>query len=253
MRKSCLLAIFFILASPAVFAWTVEGDGIQGWQSRQLVINVNPSGCPISEDTLNEIVDSAIGIWNGIASSSLALERASTASTTTPAEFIAGTATDTPLILCDTAFQSDLSINPANIPAATKLGSHNPIDYGAVILNAQSGAGAEISNFDNNLLTLILAHEIGHLLGLGHSSLQDALMYYSVANKTTVVLTQDDRDGISYLYPSDEFQTGAFGCAAVHSPVTKARVFPAVWFLLMLVLSCGLVRLYFRSKFEPLL
>lgn len=244
----------FVLTSPLLAgAWTLGGSGLKGWQTRALTINVNPSNCPISASTLDSVIDSALGVWNGIATANLTLTRSSVDSTTTPAQFIAGTATDAPLILCDTTFQTDLSVDPSGVPAATKLGSDNPVDYGAVILNAQAGTAAEISNFDTGVLTLILAHEIGHLLGLGHSSLSNALMYYSVANKTVAVLTQDDRDGISYLYPRNEFQDGAFGCAAVHRPVTKARVFPFIWFTLMLGLGYALVRYYFRAKFEPLL
>ncbi len=249
-RLFCLLALTTSLVGSA---WTLGGTGLQGWQTRDLVIHVNPTGCPISAAVLDDAVDSAITAWNGIATASLTLTRSTTDSTTTAATFLAGTATDAPLILCDTTFGTDLSVDPSGVPAATKLGSSNPLSYGAVILNAQAGTGAEINNFASGVLDLILAHEIGHLLGLGHSSEVDALMYYSIANKTIAVLTQDDRDGITYLYPRNEFEHGAFGCAAVHKPASAGRMFPFVWTLLMIALGFSLVKYYFRPKSEPLL
>lgn len=45
-------------------------------------------------------------------------------------------------------------------------------------------------------------HEIGHVLGLGHSKVQDAVMWpYVSPNFTKRALTADDVDGIRKLYP----------------------------------------------------
>ena len=46
----------------------------------------------------------------------------------------------------------------------------------------------------------VLAHELGHAVGLGHTPNKEALMYYQNADKI-MRLSQDDIDGISYLYP----------------------------------------------------
>jgi hypothetical protein len=46
----------------------------------------------------------------------------------------------------------------------------------------------------------IIAHEIGHAFGLGHSPVKDSLMYFSTVNMRSS-LGSDDIDGISYLYP----------------------------------------------------
>ncbi|WP_408095440.1 matrixin family metalloprotease [Peredibacter sp. HCB2-198] len=53
----------------------------------------------------------------------------------------------------------------------------------------------------------VLAHEIGHAIGLGHSEDSAALMYYRTVSLRTN-LGQDDVDGVTYLYP---MHVDAFG------------------------------------------
>ncbi len=62
-----------------------------------------------------------------------------------------------------------------------------------------------------------IAHEMGHVLGLGHSASTDALMYYAeLGVRDALRLSQDDMDGLSYLYPRDELgRDSLFGCGSV--------------------------------------
>ena len=53
----------------------------------------------------------------------------------------------------------------------------------------------------------VIAHEIGHAIGLGHSDDKEALMYYRTVNQRKK-LGQDDVDGVSFLYP---MHVDAFG------------------------------------------
>ena len=49
-------------------------------------------------------------------------------------------------------------------------------------------------------LETVALHEIGHLLGLGHSSVEGALMYPSISPGVTKGLHSDDIQGIRALY-----------------------------------------------------
>lgn len=82
-------------------------------------------------------------------------------------------------------------------------------------------------------LESVAVHEIGHLLGLGHSSVEEAIMFPTISSRMKkVVLEEDDVRGIQYLYgtnpsfngsttmSSPEKNTGNGGCslASMWSP-----------------------------------
>lgn len=46
----------------------------------------------------------------------------------------------------------------------------------------------------------VAVHEIGHLLGLGHSTVRDAIMYPSIPYGVNKLLHADDREGVRVLY-----------------------------------------------------
>ncbi|KAH1063927.1 hypothetical protein J1N35_028914 [Gossypium stocksii] len=59
-------------------------------------------------------------------------------------------------------------------------------------------------------LESVAVHEIGHLLGLGHSSVEDAIMYPSIASRTRKVeLADDDIQGIQLLYGTNPNYNGS--------------------------------------------
>jgi hypothetical protein len=226
-----------LFSSMAAQAFTLEGQGLAGWQTRELTIHFNPTNCPVNASTLDAAIDQAAALWSSVPTASLNISRSTTDSKDTPADFLNGTASEVPLILCDTTFATDLQVSADAIPAATKLGTSNPINYGAIILNAQSNAGAELSQLTSEELQVVVAHEMGHLMGLGHSASPEALMYFSVSTKSLPVLTQDDMDGLSYLYPAN----GNLGCSAVHEKTSlPVGVINFLGVILLGVLGCAL-------------
>lgn len=75
---------------------------------------------------------------------------------------------------------------------------------GAVILinDNANAAGEGFKALSHSDRIGVIAHEIGHAIGLGHAQedKQEALMYYKVVDLRTS-LGQDDIDGVTYLYP----------------------------------------------------
>ena len=228
------LVLWFLFFPQVLFAWTLSAPNLRGWQTRSLTVYWSSVNCSVSSDELKTIIDRAIDAWNRIPTTNLTIVRSAGETTMSVATFMAGTGTPMPIILCDNQFSTNQSADPDSIPALTHLTTYDPITYGGIIINSEAGGAANISNFSEDENVVILAHELGHLLGLGHSANQKALMYYSLNDKTSAQITSDDRDGITYLYPRNEFQGGVFGCAAVHRGVNFG---PAGWsYLFMLTL-----------------
>jgi hypothetical protein len=106
--------------------------------------------------------------------------------------------------------------NTTNFPGASSLLaltlptviSGKNIKGSVILINNTNGSFGALTK---NQKIAVIAHEIGHALGLGHSEKKEALMYYSVVPKRTS-LGQDDVDGITYLYPvqGDLYGMGCF-------------------------------------------
>jgi hypothetical protein len=72
---------------------------------------------------------------------------------------------------------------------------------GSDVTKASSAAAVDLES--------VAVHEIGHLLGLGHTSVEDATMFPSIAFRTRkVVLASDDVNGIQSLYGANPNFTG---------------------------------------------
>ena len=212
------IVLSFLISSVSL-GWTLVGNNVRGWKNNTVTFYVSSSGCNISDTTFNAIVDAALTSWNGVTDSSLVVRRETTSATV--AEFLAGTVSNMPVILCDTHFSNEIGVNGVDvIPAATfntQSDSDGNLISSGILLNAEPGAGANIASLSQGQVELTLAHEMGHALGLGHSNQSEALMFYSLGSKEQPLLTEDDIDGIVHLYPRNELTGGVMGCSSVHS------------------------------------
>ncbi|OMO50795.1 Peptidase M10, metallopeptidase [Corchorus olitorius] len=74
-------------------------------------------------------------------------------------------------------------------------------------------------------LESVAVHEIGHLLGLGHSSDENAIMYPTISSRTRKVeLGSDDVEGIQYLYGSNPNYNGSTSTTSTHERETSGGV-----------------------------
>ena len=207
MKLGTLFAIALAAGgiSPA-YAFTLGGSdpNLQGWQTKTLTFAVNYTNCTVPQATMDAAIDAAFTLWNGVTTSNLVLARGGV-STSTPAALIAGTATDSPVIACDNAFQTNTGADHNQVAGVgTYSATGSVINYGFLLINSDASAQAAFDKISAASQSVIMAHEIGHVLGLGHSPDTKALMYYDASAKTTLALSQDDADGLSYLYPRKE-------------------------------------------------
>jgi len=214
---STSLLTLVTVSSANAFTFSSADPMQTGWQARPLSFYVNHTDCPA---TIDQNLQAAFDVWNSVTSSSLKLVLGAE-STQTAAQILAGTATEVPLVVCDKTFSADVGVDGDSIPGVGKLGgtSFRPISSGGLILNVESGKDVNINNLSNTLINVVSAHEIGHVLGLGHSTDVDSLMYYDASQKGRLALSQDDIDAITFLYPRNELKHPAMigGCGAIRS------------------------------------
>jgi len=231
--------LFGFLFAVQAHAFTLSEVGFDGgWPGKTVAFYYNSSNCPAS---VPAALNKAIDLWNSVPSSYLKLKLAGTA-TTTPAELVGNTATTVPVIVCDPNFQT--TSGGADPDSVGGFGFFNQsggkIVYGGLVLNVQSGKRNNINNYTATSLAILMAHEMGHVLGLGHSEFQPALMYYDIGSKKNLTLSQDDIDGMTYLYPRNELEDGLYGCgrASALPPATGAAaliclLIPLCWLVLL--------------------
>jgi hypothetical protein len=126
---------------------------------------------------------------------------------------------------------------PNNINGSTIVGS-------VVLLN--DTVSTYLKNKSRSEKISVIAHELGHAFGLGHSPVKDSLMYYSTIDLRTN-LGADDMDGITYLYPKNQSVTcGSIDMNSRNSPTQLLGL------LLGLVLSFVAYLIYERYlKLRP--
>lgn len=232
-----------LFLSTSAHAWTLVSPNLQGWASHSVVVHYNFSTCGVDADLMLGRLDSAIAAWNQTSGSDLVVSRPTTESSSTAADFLAGTTTDVPLVVCDTNFATSNSVDADFIPAATRLSMPTGrIEYGGVLLNAEASGSASMANLTADQIIVTLAHELGHVFGLGHSSSSSALMYYSINDKVSPIVTEDDLDGVAFLYPRNEFSGGMFGCSFVPAKNASLPWPLAVGFLSFVWISVALGR-----------
>lgn len=212
-----MLAMFFL---PKSYAFTLNNNLSIVFDHNEVKVHIAKGTCTsanigVSEDELMGIVEQAVDqYWNRAPTSRLKLRAGSIktysqdftngamCTTSTSSECTPNTALAVPsdvVIACNTLRDNFSSPNvlavtlPNNISGTTIVGS-------LVLLNA---IDSTLKNKTWEDKVSIVAHELGHTFGLGHSPVKDSLMYYSTIEFRDS-LGSDDIDGISYLYPKQQ-------------------------------------------------
>ena len=168
-----------------------------------------------NSELLSIVMDAADDFWNKVPTSNLKIKEGGILETS-DSLFLTGE-------LCANDSESDCNASTSvpnvnniviacnsdttkNFPSSSYLAISAPLKIsgsnieGSIIL-INNSANTTFKNLSRSQMVSVLAHEIGHAVGLGHSNKSEALMYYKNSDKFSK-LAQDDIDGISYLYPN---------------------------------------------------
>lgn len=220
--KILLATFILILGQATALAFTLNPNTGKGFRSNNIKIiiaDTDCSGAGFSTARLKKLTENAIKhYWNNVASSALNLKvsgidssididgmnHATALNTVVPSNRIVAGCND------DADGFSDPTILGSALMSCT--GSNCKA---VLILNANN---SRLNDFSSSELEAVIAHEIGHAFGLGHSEYKHNLMYYSVGGKNQEWLGLDDIDGVNYLYPHDPEALGFFGnCGTIQS------------------------------------
>jgi len=217
------------------FAWTHNNSSRGGFNSDNITITIANTSCDnagFSTSEYKSLISDAVGeYWNAVPTSALFLKAGDVSSTidfsgdtfttalakASPGEIIAG---------CNASVSE---FSDGSILGAAQLDCSGSDCKAVLILNAH--ANSTLGNKSDSEIKAVIAHELGHAVGIGHSEYSHNLMYYSVGSKTQKWLGEDDIDAVSYLYPHDSQLAGLLGSCgsiAITGASTKNKIDKAV-------------------------
>jgi hypothetical protein len=243
-------------------AFTLNNSATLVFGKDEVKVNIAAGNCAnigIDEHELQSIVGDAVDqYWNTAPTSRLKLRSGSIKSVN--ALYKTGTIC-VPATACDPnpalAVDSDILITcnnePTNFSSTGVLAvtvpnniSGKAIVGSLIMINDQNTNQFKFKNRDEKVS--VIAHELGHAFGLGHSPVKDSLMYYATVNMRKS-LGYDDIDGISYLYPKQQ----PISCGSITDPINPANSNPNAWLGLLLgLMIAGIIKFQLRYlKLRP--
>ena len=260
MKSFIFLSLFIFQTS--VYAFTLNNNVGLVFPMDEVKINIADQTCDnIGIDT-NELLsiakDAVDDYWNKTPTSRFKMRQGSVI--TADARYKTGviclpddnscTATGAPPVSSDILIACNQ--NATNFPASTGVLaitvpnniSGDKIVGSVVLLN--DTASTYLKNKSRSEKVSVIAHELGHAFGLGHSPVKDSLMYYSTIDLRTN-LGADDMDGITYLYPKNQSVT----CGSIDMN-SKNKPDQVIALLLGVILSLVAYKTYERYlKLRP--
>lgn len=223
MKKIILIAL--ILLSSSSHAWTLGSSQGFKFTSSDVTFKIASNTCTyagFTSSSIETLANDAINqYWAKVPTSALKLSSGGvqsgidTSSDDLTTAALKGAANN---IVVGCSSNATLFSDPTTL-AVGGIACNSGVCQAAVLLN--DTAATQLDTLDRQTIITTFAHELGHGLGLGHASSKTSLMYYSVSGKTQKTLSQDDIDGISYLYPSEKKLGGIAGACGTIDTSSK--------------------------------
>ncbi len=222
--KKILYTFMLLLICIKAHAFTLNNSAMLVFKEDEVIVNVT-SGCTeigVTSEELLELVGHAVdNFWNQSPTSRLKLRKGSVINAgqkyhTDPICTAKTNCEPNPDLIVTSDILIACNANTEyNFPISSILGitipnniAGNKIIGSLIMINDSSNTLFGIKSKDEKIA--IMAHEIGHAIGLGHSPVKDSLMYYATVSQRKF-LGRDDIDGISYLYPKQQPKIGSCG------------------------------------------
>ena len=199
--------ILVTLLTSNAYAFTLNSNTGKGFNKNSIdiyVADTDCSGAGFTTDKYVTLIKSAMKrFWNAVPTSALYLDVKGIDTSIdidgdNHTAAIAKTKSNTILAGCN---DDATDFDQPGILGSAKMQCTGSTCKAVLILNAH--ANSSLKNKSEGDVEAIIAHEVGHAFGLGHSEYQYNLMYYNISGKFQKWLGQDDIDGITYLYPHD--------------------------------------------------
>jgi hypothetical protein len=216
------LAFAFCIATPARGGGPLDLVNHQpvvyanGGSNLKLNVDQGPLGTRTNSQAV-ALVQNAIGLWNGVQTSTMRLSLGATLATDYNRSNYSGIFNNFSDGLNPVIFDTDGSITDAIFGVGAKssiLGFAGSAYYTSGASAGKFAEGRAVLNGSINvsdgLWTIVLAHEFGHFFGLDHSQIDSAqgmaqsnyVLMYPIAYRTLVSLHEDDAAAVTALYPS---------------------------------------------------
>lgn len=208
--------LLVLLISTSSFAFTLSESQGRGFPKNNInirIANTDCSGAGFSVQKLRSMVSNAINdYWNKVTTSDLYLDNKGISTAIdidglTHEQVLNTIVADNEIVAGCNDDADDFS-NPSILGSAVLSCITTSRCRAVLILNSNNSA---LNNFSTSEVEAVIAHELGHAIGLGHTEYKHNLMYYSTGDKSQKWLGQDDVDGVTYLYPHESEGCGLFG------------------------------------------
>lgn len=215
-----ILILCFLLLSHDAWSFYLMMKEPPRYTGGAVKVSVIADGCvniDLTSEDLREFAQESLDqYWNTVSSASIKFDVSETielednltvqeiADLVPPNEIVVACSTNTDEFSDTTLAKGGMQTN-----AAGKV-------QGLVVLN--NTVGSVFNSLSRTQTKATFAHEFGHTMGIGHSNVSYALMYYAVDEDIKQLrLSEDDADALTYLYPNEKKMLGLLGsCATVN-------------------------------------